>query len=215
MSGHKAVVRRTEELPSPVTGTRSVWSPTFLPSPPTLGTRNQECPGALLTSPHAGQCPRVQPCWSKGGLQLSGSQTQVTSVSRGQRVWGPQSCPTRGVCHPYLGAPASLSPVRSLTFQTQADTRRPWPCCTLPGLGGDPALDGVESASLSTPQPILLPPGAPGDTTGPSSGGLTKDWGGGRDPDLLGWGPFLQVTCEALGSGLGGWAWVVKGSLER
>ena len=32
---------------------------------------------------------------------------------------------------------------------------------------------------------------------------------------LLGWGPFLQVTYEALGSGLGGWAWVVKGSLER
>ena len=90
-------------------------------------------------------------------------------------MWGPQSYHMRGVCHPYLEAPASLSPVRSLTFQTQADTWRPWPCCTLPGLGGDPALDGVESASLSTPQPILLPPrGSRGTPLGPALGGLLR-----------------------------------------
>lgn len=50
MSGHKAVVRRTKGLPNQVMGTCSVWSPTFLPYHPTLGTRGQECPGAMLTS---------------------------------------------------------------------------------------------------------------------------------------------------------------------
>lgn len=66
-------------------------------------------------------------------------------------------------------------PICSLTFQTQGDTRRPWPRCPPPGLGGDPPLGGVEPASLSTPQPILLPPkGSRGTPLGPALGGLLR-----------------------------------------
>lgn len=159
----------------------------------------------MLSTPHVGQCLKVQPCWGKG---TSGSQTQVTFAPTGQRVWGPRSCPMRGLS-PTSG-PASVH-VCSLTFQTQGDTWRPWPC--------RPHLAWVEWSLLPCPHHSLscLLQGAQREHHWAQLWGLTKDVGGGRGPRgvSLKQGLFLQVTYEALGSGLGGWAWVVASSLER
>lgn len=166
MSGHEAVVR-TEGLPSPATGTCSVWSLTFLPSPPTLGTRGQECPGAMLTSPHVGQCLKVQPCWGKGDLWESDPGDICIYGAEGV---GASVMPHEGGLSPTPRGPC-FRPVCSLTFQTQGDTWRPWPRRPSPGLGG------VEPASLSTPQPILPPPrGSRGTPLGPALGGLLRMW---------------------------------------